>query len=116
MVPIVFAGQYRLNDLATPLLVGFLIFGCMAYRSSLTGRPLVRALAAVGLVSYSLYVWQQPFLTPYENLIGQSVLDWSFAFVPIALLSYWFIEQPLIRVGRRISRSMSSSRLEPVAR
>ena len=55
----------------------------------------------IGVLSYSLYLWQQPFLSPYSqawftqspmNLIGVAVL---------AVLSYLLVERPLLQVKER---------------
>jgi peptidoglycan/LPS O-acetylase OafA/YrhL len=71
--------------------------------------PLFRALEwkhlkFLGLISYSLYVWQQGMLfinhgEPYGAL-----------FLPlVGILSYGLIEQPCIRIGRRICAKMRSA-------
>ena len=59
--------------------------------SLLNSRPLVWT----GLLSYSLYLWQQPFLVfdgPLNYLSVRLVLTFAFAY-----LSYRFVEQPMLR-------------------
>ncbi len=73
---------------------GLLTVIVAAYRFPRLHRTLVfRAIAGVGLASYSLYLWQSIFL------IG-SLAAYLWLLVPIALASYFFIEKPLIRWGR----------------
>lgn len=60
----------------------------------------------IGRISYSLYLWQQVFLIPYEL---RSNFKWehfsinlSLVFV-MAAFSYYLIEKPFVRVGHRIA-------------
>jgi peptidoglycan/LPS O-acetylase OafA/YrhL len=103
LIPLVFPGQYRLNDIATPFLVCFVMFSTFRYRHSLEILTPVQWLSSIGLVSYGLYLWQQPFLTPRASLPRESFLDWWPLFIGMALLSYFFVERPLLRYGRRVS-------------
>ena len=59
-------------------------------------------LAFLGVLSYSLYLWQQPFL----NRLGTS---WINAFpvnvllaMAAGLISYYAVERPLLNLRRRI--------------
>ena len=63
------------------------------------GRVLGRgALPALGAISYSLYLWQQPFLAPAGPL-GHGVVGWPLAgALGLALGSYWLIEKPALRL------------------
>jgi peptidoglycan/LPS O-acetylase OafA/YrhL len=75
-----------------------------------------RPLAFIGALSYSLYLWQQPFL----NRASASVLT---AFpvnvvlaVALALLSYYLIEQPALRLRRVIEDRLRARRaLKPTS-
>lgn len=50
----------------------------------------------VGLISYSLYLWQQPFLAPLNaTFAGAFPIDVALA-VATAVLSYYFIERPFL--------------------
>jgi peptidoglycan/LPS O-acetylase OafA/YrhL len=64
-----------------------------------------RLLTGVGLISYSLYIWQELFLmrAPAFHPMGVlSLLPLNFlCAIAAACLSYFFIEQPAIRLGRR---------------
>jgi peptidoglycan/LPS O-acetylase OafA/YrhL len=66
---------------------------------SLIGRALeLPVMRFIGRLSYSLYIWQQLFLHSTLNL----PLPWALSATALcALLSYYLIEQPSIRFGRR---------------
>jgi peptidoglycan/LPS O-acetylase OafA/YrhL len=89
----------------TALMVG-LVFHIILFPASLLGRLLrVRVLRLLGLISYSLYLWNQLF-------IAVSTPDWGFIRrVPfclfmslgIAIVSYRFVERPFLAMRRRLS-------------
>jgi peptidoglycan/LPS O-acetylase OafA/YrhL len=60
-----------------------------------------RAVAYVGVISYSLYLWQELFLDPtswswYARFPQNLVLT-----IAASLLSYYLVEKPFLRLGRR---------------
>jgi peptidoglycan/LPS O-acetylase OafA/YrhL len=61
----------------------------------------------IGRLSYSLYIWQQlvifPAVVPHSPIsaIQQVPLNLALLFA-IASASYYFIEKPAIRLGRRL--------------
>ncbi len=60
-------------------------------------------LKFLGLISYSLYVWQQGVLFIPWPRIGA-------VFLPlVAILSYGLIEQPCIAFGRRVVKRLQQS-------
>jgi peptidoglycan/LPS O-acetylase OafA/YrhL len=70
----------------------------------LESRPLV----TVGIGSYSLYLWQQPFLNPRAELWWTAFPQNLVLACLAALLSYRLIERPLLRLrGRHSSPPMS---------
>lgn len=97
LIPLVFPFQYRLHSLLMPLFAGVAAFGLRhAFRDS-------KWLAAVGLCSYSIYLWQQMFLAPRSLYSMDSPLPlWPLLFV-VAYLSYRWVELPFQRLGRRTS-------------
>jgi peptidoglycan/LPS O-acetylase OafA/YrhL len=80
--------------------IAVLIDWCLRFPNSLVGRVLnARPIAFVGVLSYSLYLWQQPFLRPGHTL----PLPWSLLCIAaLALLSYYAVEQPFLRLRARI--------------
>jgi peptidoglycan/LPS O-acetylase OafA/YrhL len=66
-----------------------------------------RVFRWIGRLSYSLYLWQTPFFTPSSAMAPLGPLQ-SFPLnvigvVGLAVLSYYAIERPMIRVGRRLT-------------
>jgi peptidoglycan/LPS O-acetylase OafA/YrhL len=73
-----------------------------------------RVLTAVGLISYSLYLWQQVFLAPEGialPVVGTTPLAVPAAFTA-ATLSYLLVERPFLRLKDRLGRA---SAIPPVA-
>jgi peptidoglycan/LPS O-acetylase OafA/YrhL len=64
----------------------------------------------VGRISYSLYLWQQLFMTqhfaPAESIgwVYRHGLDWPMTFL-CAALSYYLLERPFIRLGHRFTKN-----------
>lgn len=85
-----------------PLIVAGLFFG--SFNSPrLKGMISFKPLVAVGTVSYGLYLWQQLFTgTADSYLIGLNEA-WLLGLPVVILASYFLVERPTIRIGRRIS-------------
>ena len=85
--------------------IALAIHRCVMTPDSRIGRVLERpALVWIGTLSYSLYVWQQPFLDRHD-------LGWWAAFpinlvlaVALACASHYLIEKPCLRIGQRYRR------------
>jgi peptidoglycan/LPS O-acetylase OafA/YrhL len=109
-MPIVIWGQYRFQNLMHPLLVCFVLFSCFRYREFLEKRWIVRGLAAIGSLSYGIYLWQQMFLANSMFYLRPSLLEFAPGFIVLAALSYLLVEKPLMRVGARLSRELIERR------
>jgi peptidoglycan/LPS O-acetylase OafA/YrhL len=62
----------------------------------------------IGRVSYSLYLWQQLFLNVYTapaagSFRSHNLLSWAAAFA-CAIISFYLIETPFVRIGHRIAK------------
>jgi peptidoglycan/LPS O-acetylase OafA/YrhL len=84
-----------LAHLLPTILVGAVVLAPQSPLGKFLETPPVRFL---GRVSYSLYIWQQPFLGPSRPALPLAIAG---AFV-CAVISYALIEQPSIRFGRRL--------------
>ncbi|HZT60651.1 MAG TPA: acyltransferase [Pyrinomonadaceae bacterium] len=81
--------------------IAFCLDWCVANYMGRAGRILnSRPLVFVGVISYSLYLWQQPFLSPTSSLPLVAKLILVFA---AALGSYYLIEKPALRLRRHLS-------------
>lgn len=71
-----------------------------------------RALVWAGMMSYSLYLWQQLFLVPREPSWGvlRSFPINLLCVLCAALISNHFIERPALRLRRRMTRPVDASR------
>lgn len=98
---------YRAMQAMLPLVIVYLVFSSrdlIPLKSFLESKP----LRSIGLVSYSLYLWQQLFLA-----FPDSYLLWvpSLWLLPlVAVLSYRVVEVPCIRMGRSFASIVQSSR------
>ena len=109
-LPILIRGQYRLQNLLHPLLVCFVLFSCFRYRTFLERRLIVRALAGIGAMSYGIYLWQQLFLAGSDSYVRPSLLQCAPVCIVLVVLSYFFVERPLMRTGALISRELIQRR------
>ena len=99
-------GLSAVTNAITPFLIVIVIFSCSRYRGRLENLKAVRALSAIGLVSYGLYLWQEMFLAEPSEYLRHSFLAYAPACVLVVLLSYFLVEVPLMRVGARLSREL----------
>jgi len=83
--------------------ISYLLLYAVEIPNSLFGRFLnLRVVARIGLVSYSLYLWQQIFLTVLNtSLLGRFPLN-LIAALGTAELSWWLIEKPSLALRKRM--------------
>jgi peptidoglycan/LPS O-acetylase OafA/YrhL len=71
-----------------------------------------RLLSWIGTLSYSLYLWQQPFLNRHEHgIFHRFPVTIACAFA-LAVASFYLVEQPMLRLRARLERR---EKPEPVA-
>jgi peptidoglycan/LPS O-acetylase OafA/YrhL len=101
-----------LSTLMMALLVPLMIVGTVLSPKSLLSRLLeTRALRWIGRLSYSIYIWQELFQVP--GTIPRPLPFGSLQEFPLSLLcvlglsclSYYLVEQPMVRLGHRLTRS-----------
>jgi len=87
------------------LALGAVVAACIRRPRSLVGRFLnARPVARVGVLSYSLYLWQQPFFDPKG---GPAICRWPtnlILAVACAVGSHYLIERPFLRLKGRLGR------------
>lgn len=83
--------------------IAVLIHRCVNCPSDRMGRFLNwRPFAFIGMLSYSLYVWQQLFLNHHSNAWACSFPENLGFAVAAALGSYFLLEKPLLTLRRRL--------------
>jgi peptidoglycan/LPS O-acetylase OafA/YrhL len=79
---------------------------CLRFPDSWVGRILnARPIAFVGVLSYSIYLWQQPFLPEFRTFrFPLSIM----CIGAVATTSYYVIERPMLRVRVRLEETKRS--------
>ena len=79
-----------------PLLVALCVFLAIKRQDWVLNNPVA---SAIGVLSYSLYLWQQPFIFHLRD--GLAIYGLS-TMVLFAFLSYALIEKPMLKLGASI--------------
>jgi peptidoglycan/LPS O-acetylase OafA/YrhL len=108
---VVLVGRMPLSFSTQALVMPFLIVGTLARTGGMAAFLLeLPVVKWVGRLSYSLYLWQQLFLVPTQEMTGSwltHLQTWPFnlmATFVCACISYYWIERPMIRLGQRLAR------------
>jgi len=103
--------QALINQLCWPICIAWLVAASL--RRSSTGSRFLNLpiLQFFGMISYSLYLWQEAFTASRDLYLTDSWLVISPLMLVAAWLSYHCIERPGVRLGRFL---LSSGRLEPL--
>ncbi len=93
--------------------IAFVLSWLIRNPASVIGRFLnCRVMRHIGVLSYSLYLWQQLFLTELNtSWTGAFPLNFLCCFVA-AEMSYWIIEKPFLRLRRRFQPPLKSLNLD----
>ena len=94
--------HYLFGQTLSNILIALLIDHVVRFPAGRFGKVLnLRPLVFVGTLSYSLYLWQQPFLNRGgDGLFHTFPLNLSAA-IGCALVSYYLVERPMLRLGNR---------------
>lgn len=99
--------RYSIGPTLVSLFWAWLIYVSVTTEGKLLGRFLNSPAATyIGLISYSLYLWQQPFLQKHDHWILGFPLNVLWAFLA-AVLSYHCIEKPCLRLRTRLTGTRS---------
>jgi peptidoglycan/LPS O-acetylase OafA/YrhL len=93
-----------LENLAIAILLLYVVFRSESPLGKILNLKLLRHL---GMISYSLYLWQQLFTGPYTRLFPLNIL-WIFA---CAELSYLLVERPSFRIREWLQQRLSPARI-----
>jgi peptidoglycan/LPS O-acetylase OafA/YrhL len=98
-----------------PVCVAWLVLASVYGRNWITRVLNSVPLQFLGMISYSLYLWQQPFTRTPALVPGASWLNFAPLMLVFAALSYYFIERPAIRLGKRIMASRHANSAPSIA-
>jgi peptidoglycan/LPS O-acetylase OafA/YrhL len=98
----------------SPLLTALVFFGTLYMRGGILLQILSsQFMRRIGLISFSVYLWQQLSLAPAywggsdtgaAALYGSHPTLMSLFFIPVAIVSYIAIERPMMKIGQNVSR------------
>jgi peptidoglycan/LPS O-acetylase OafA/YrhL len=84
---------------------------CMRMPAGPVGRVLnTRVLTATGVLSYSIYLWQQPFLATHRAVWWTRFPTNIALTIVAALVSYLVIERPFLALRQRITATAGTAR------
>jgi peptidoglycan/LPS O-acetylase OafA/YrhL len=96
-------------QLLRPAFFPLLLLGTIFHPRNILTRLLeFSPLRFIGHISYSLYLWQALFLTHGDSYTGYRISALQHPYIGIvctvicAVLSYYFVETPMIALGRRV--------------
>lgn len=100
-----------------------LVVSTLLHPKCVVGRALEWApVRFLGRISYSIYLWQMPFFTFYYPvaapharwllLLSQTWLRYP-AVLALSLMSYYWVEKPLVRLGYRLAKPPVPGRHDP---
>ena len=108
----------HLGSAALAFLLPLVLLCTVLHPDSLLGRVLEWSpIRWFGRISYSVYIWQQLFLSPnaldYPIRIALLRLPLNLAAIlACAILSYYFVERPMTELGRRLSSRFGNPKRE----
>jgi peptidoglycan/LPS O-acetylase OafA/YrhL len=98
------------------IVIPLLILSTVLHPGSIPGRVLeMRPVRWIGWISYSLYLWQQLFFG--DNFVSSpprlaALREWPINFLALlacAIVSYYMVEKPFIRMGHKLSLALADS-------
>jgi peptidoglycan/LPS O-acetylase OafA/YrhL len=90
-----------------PLALAILLVATLDGRGRLARFTSSRLLQRIGVMSYSLYLWQQLFTGRPEYYLQPLSTGWVALMIPCALACHLLIEKPSITLGRRLAAALT---------
>lgn len=96
--------SFPIGETLLNLSIVFFIDWCLRNSNGFFGRFLEsRPMVFVGVLSYSLYLWQQPFFNKQSDIFFTTPpLNIFFIFL-FSIISYYFVEKPFLSLRRTLS-------------
>jgi peptidoglycan/LPS O-acetylase OafA/YrhL len=96
--------MYPIGETLLNIFIVLFIDWCLRNSTGYLGKFLsFRPLVFVGMLSYSLYLWQQPFLNQHSDaFIASAPVNIVFVFL-CAFISYYLVENPFLRMREVIA-------------
>ena len=89
------------------ILIALLIDWAVTHYDNLAGRVLnSRPLVFIGMMSYSIYLWQQPFLNPDPSSKYFAFPYNVLGFAVFVCISYFVIERVSLRIRKRYENDL----------
>jgi peptidoglycan/LPS O-acetylase OafA/YrhL len=106
-----------ISEYASAILIAWVILLNLSQNNFLSVILSNRALVKIGVISYGLYIWQQPFLgsktwqpwmKPFHNYSHGELIMVKLVFVfLIAFISYYFVELKFLKIKTRYERKIT---------
>ncbi len=93
-----------------------MIDGFITFDFNRAGRILnIWILRQIGVMSYSIYLWQQVFLNPEQHAVWTRLPGSIVLALSCATASYFLVERPVLALSRRREREGSGQLVETIA-
>lgn len=90
-----------LNAVLLPPCLAWIVFTLIYWKGPASGILRSRPIQFIGLISYSLYLWQEFFTATPENYLKRGWWCMPPLMIVAATLSFYCIERPFIHIGKR---------------
>lgn len=105
-----FAGSY---GTLTNICIGFITLVSISFKHNLYYAFLnTKVMHHVGILSYSIYIWQQIFFSEQVGAFSQFPYNIVFIFI-VAILSYNLVELPFLRLKSHFIKPKQAAQQEP---
>lgn len=99
----------------TPLVTAFVFFGTIQGSGPLRALVSLNPIRKLGIISYSVYLWQQLSTAPLfwggmdtgADVLYNSYPYFVWLFLVPAIISFFLVERPMQAIGQRLSRQIT---------